>query len=191
MPFYPDNLKDWISVGNDVFTTLFVVFGGGWALYQYVLGTRLKAAETLLKVEEEFRNVFQTYEAIEDSASYQKLIKPVLDAERKNTLDDKGLEKLGQIDRCLRFLYLCSVLNDTLRVDRIFGVKVGVLRSAYYYYIAILLSDERKQRPELLDYTDLYYPRLTEWVHKNEAELRNFRKHLRTSEHVHQNESTR
>jgi hypothetical protein len=157
------------------------VFGGGWGLYQYFKSTRLKAAETLLKMEEEFRNVLPTYEEIENLPSYQNLIRPVLHTQGKNSLDGPGLTKLTQIDRCLRFLYLCSVLNDTLRVDRALGVEGGALRSAYYYYIGIILREEGVHRPELLAYTDRYYPRLTEWVQRHAPELRAARKRLSTT----------
>ena len=66
MTFWPDNLTDWVDIATKGLATLFAVIGGGWGLYQYFKGTRLRAAETLLKVEEEFRTVFPIYEEIED-----------------------------------------------------------------------------------------------------------------------------
>jgi hypothetical protein len=126
-------------------------------------------------VEEEFREVFPTYEQLEDGECYEHVIKPVLESESAGKLDPDGLKKLTKLDRCLRFLFLCSVLNDTLHVDRTFGVKGGVLRDAYYYYIGILLKDNVPPREELLRYTEKYYPRLTKWVDAHKDVLRKLR----------------
>ena len=175
MQFWPTNLKDWVDVVSTVLTTLFAIGAGCWALWQYLEGTRLKAAETLLKVEEEFRNILPTYAEIEDVPSYQRAVLPVLVAEAAGKLDANGLKKLAEIDRCLRFLYLCSLLNKTLGVDRVVGLKDGAIYSAYYYYIGILLPQEDQKRPDLLAYTDKYYRTLTAWFHENEAELRQIR----------------
>lgn len=172
MSFWPNSLTNWVDVVTKGLATLFAVIGGGWGLYQYFNSTRLRAAETLLRMEEEFRNVFPIFEEIENITSYQKLVKPVLDAEAKGKLDDAGLKKLTQLDRGLRFLYLCSVLNEALRVDRVPGVKEGVLSRAYYHYIGILLPEKRASRPELLRYTDCCYPLLTRWVGDHTRELR-------------------
>jgi hypothetical protein len=168
--------KDLIDVITKVVATFFAVLGGGLGLYQYFKTTRLKAAETLLKMEEEFRIVLSTYEEIEDDRSYERLIKPVLEAEGDGGLNDVSLAKLTSLDRCLRFLYLCSVLNETLRVDRALGVEGGALRRAYYHYIAILLPEESKQRPELLAYTRREYPQLTAWVKDHASDLRAIQK---------------
>jgi hypothetical protein len=170
MPFWPNNLTGWVDVVTKGLATLFALIGGGWGLYQYFRSTRIRAAETLLKLEEEFRNVFATYEEIEES--YREIVKPVLDAEREGTLDDAGLKKLTQLDRCLRFFYLSSVLNETLRVDSAFGVKGGALPRAYYYYLGILLPEERGERPELFAYADCYYPKLTGWIERHAPDLR-------------------
>ena len=176
MQFYPTNLADWVDVITKGLATLFVLVGGGWGLYQYFKGTRVKAAETLLKVEEEFRCVFPTYEEIDDDSSYETVIKPVLIKEAQGTLDGTDLKKLTEIDRCLRFLYLCSILNDMLRVDRMWGVKEGAIDRAYYYYIGIMLDDvSRDKRPELLAYAHKYYPRLTEWAINHHQQLMNVR----------------
>jgi len=172
MSFYPDNLKDWVDIFTKALATLLGLFGGGWGLYEYFRNTRLRAAETILKMEKEFRNIAPIYEEIDDAASYQRLIKPILDAERQGKLDDAGLQKLTQLDRCLRFLYLCSVLNEALRVDRTLGLKEGALQRAYYYYIGTLLPEEsHASRPELFAYTRRYYPLLTGWVDKHKSDL--------------------
>lgn len=53
MGFWPLNFKDWVDVVTKILATVFAIAGGGWGLYEYFKGTRLRAAETLLKVEEE------------------------------------------------------------------------------------------------------------------------------------------
>src|SRR5262245_28586949 len=135
------NMLSWLGSNNqaiDALTklvaTVFAVGGGVCALYQYFKGKKLKAAETILKMEEEFRHVLPAYAQIEDLASYERVVVPVLEAEREHRLDDEALAALTTLDRCLRFLYLCSVLNETLRVDRALGVEGGALRKAYYHY---------------------------------------------------------
>jgi hypothetical protein len=169
--FWPDNLKDWVDILTKAVATVFAIAGGAWGLYQYFKGTQLKAAESLLKAEEEFRKVLPTFEEIEDLPTYRTNIKPVLDARREGRLDTKSLSKLTEIDRALRFLFLCSVLNETLRADRVFGAKEGALHKAYYYYYGIMLDVEKARRPEFDLYTKRYYPRLTEWVRKHESDL--------------------
>ena len=48
----------------------FGVIGGIWVYLQYREATRLRAADTLLKVEEEFRHVLPFFERIEDINTY-------------------------------------------------------------------------------------------------------------------------
>jgi hypothetical protein len=165
------NLVEWTDVITKGLGTLFTIGAAVWVLFQYIGTTRVRAAEMLLKIEEEFRAVFPTYEAIEIPTTYERIIKPILEAERQQTMTDQQVAKLAQIDRCLRFLYLCSVLNDTLGVDRAVRVRNGVIRAAYYHYIAILLPKNRTLRPELHDFTTSYYPRLTRWVHEHADQL--------------------
>jgi hypothetical protein len=177
MPFWPDNLKDWVDLISKGLATLFGIAGGAWGLHQYVISTRVKAAETLLKVEEEFRVVFPTYEEIEDDSNYQANIKRVLEAELNGTLSPVDLAALTRIDRCLRFFYLCCVLNDTLHVDRVFGSKAGAIERAYYYYIGLLLPEVSDgTRTEFLAYTRRYYPRLTAWVDEHRDQLTEVRR---------------
>jgi hypothetical protein len=184
MPFWPHDLDGWVDVVTKSLTSLFAIVAGGWALRQYVRSTRLRAAEILLKVEEEFRIVLPTFGAIEHRPTYESVIKPVLKVEnekRKGTvgaelkIDAEAVKKLAELDRCFRFLYLCSVLNDALHVDRALRLKAGALHRAYYHYFSMLLPDERRDRPDLLAYTDYYYPLLTKWIREHQGGLSDFR----------------
>lgn len=173
------SLEDWktgVDLVTDAAGTLFAMLAGGWALYQYWKSTRLRAADTLLKMEEEFRNILPTYERLDNHPTYVKDIKPILDAEAKGELiEDDKVAELTRIDRCLRFLFLCSVLNRTLGADRFLGSSGGVLSQSYYYYIGIVLESQARPRPELVAYVKKYYPLLTDWVRRNEKDLRDAR----------------
>jgi hypothetical protein len=62
-----------------------------------------------------------------------------------------------------------------LSADRAFGVKGGALRRAYCYLGMLPLASfclRRNRRPELLAYTDRYYPLLMLWIGRNALDLR-------------------
>ena len=59
--------------------------------------------------------------------------------------------------------------------DRAFGVKGGALPSASCYLGMLPLASfclRRNRRPELLAYTDRYYPQLMLWIGRNALDLR-------------------
>jgi hypothetical protein len=119
-------------------------------------------------MEDEFRAVFQTFEKLEIPLAYEREIAPVLQAENRGEVpSDQALKMLIEIDRSLRFLYLCAVLDGILK-----GKAGQALRGAYYHYIAILLPEQKSARPELLTYTTKYYPRLTAWIERHAKKLR-------------------
>src|SRR6185436_17610559 len=133
--------------------------------------TRLRAADTLLKVEDEFRAVLPAFERIEILGSYRSEVAPVLSKHLADSpLGDPDLETLVSLDRMLRFLYLCTVLDHTLR-----GESGAALQKAYYYYLGMLLPEELDARPELRDYTQNEYPRLTRWIASHASQLLAFR----------------
>jgi hypothetical protein len=171
MGSWPPNLVDQVDILSKVATFAFAVIGGIWILIQYREGTRLKAAETLLKVEEEFRNVIPSFERIEILSTYQSEIVPVISAYLdKLPIDETDLQKLIALDRMFRFLYMCSVLDHTMR-----GESGRALQKAYYYYLGMLLPESLSARPELLKYTAGEYPRLTRWVAEHRRQLIAFR----------------
>jgi len=62
-----------------------------------------------------------------------------------------------------------------LSADRAFGVKGGALRRAYCYLGMLPLASfylRRNRRPQLLAYTDRYYPLLMLWIGRNALDLR-------------------
>jgi len=162
-----------LDLSIKIVTALLALVGGFWGLYQYFQATRLRATEVLLKVEEEFRHVLPVYAQLEDGDAYERSIKPLLKAVADKRLNDESLARLVVLDRALRFLYFCSLLNDSLRADRALGVKGGALQRAYYHYIALLLPENCPE--DLLRYTRREYPRLTKWVKDHASELKQIR----------------
>ena len=73
------SIAEIIAAVGVIFTTTGIILGGIFALIQYVKGNQLRAAETLLKVEEEFRAVLPVLAQIEDVKTFERVIVPVSD----------------------------------------------------------------------------------------------------------------
>lgn len=163
------------------------VVGGALALIEYRKGLSLKAAEILLEVEAEFREVAPTFDLMEDEDRYDQVLRPVLlkslanyalpegatrdeqeNAKKKRytcvnapadeapPLTDLQFATQKELDRALRFLYLCAVLHADLRAER------GALARAYYQWLRTIMNPT--DRPELACYVARYFPRTLEWL---------------------------
>jgi hypothetical protein len=166
--FWPETFVEWMGTVS----ALAIIAGGIWALRSYREGQRLKAAETLLTMEEEFRVILPTYELIENPAVYEAKIKPLLQAVMNAAnLSDEQIKLLSDLDRCLRFLFLCSVLNQDLAVEQ------NALMRAYHHYVDILarMTDDDNSTPDLADYIKVFYPTLCKWTEENEGLLTSYR----------------
>jgi len=153
--FWPNSLLDIISI----FTGLFVIVGGVMALVRYRNAVKLQGADILLRMEDEFRELLPILDDIESEYSYRVKVSPVLAKFLENqVLTNEEREIIKDIDRCLRFFYLCSVMNDDLSIDN------GSLSKAYYHYMDELVSNSH---PELKTYVYKYYPRLFSWIKKH------------------------
>jgi hypothetical protein len=145
-------------------TVLAVVIGGRFALLRYRRDVRLRAAELLLKMEDEYRKILPTCIDFEHTERYERLLVPVLrERSAGNLYTDSSVEVLLRLDRCLRFFFLCTVLNADLRVEE------TVIARAYYYYLAYLA--QAQGRTELQAYVKSEYPRLSSWIERNRAAL--------------------
>lgn len=178
--FWPQTLANWAQTASGVA----VVVGGIWALRNYFQTQRLKAAEILMKVEEEFRVILPTYEMIDISTAYTKNVEPALNRLYLNQPPaEDDLTVLTNLDRCLRFFVFCAVLNKDL------GVEGNALLRSYYYHMALLaeISDpdadaddeagtRARERTLLAWYLKEYYPRLCKWVKANRENLIRFRR---------------
>ncbi len=153
--FWPNSLLDIISI----FTGLFIIVGGIMALIRYRNAVRLQGADILLRMEDEFRELLPILDDIESVYSYRDKVSPVLMKFLENQeLVNEERAIIKDIDRCLRFFYLCSVMNNDLSIDK------GSLSKAYYHYMDELVSDSN---PELKKYVSKYYPRLFCWINKH------------------------
>ena len=186
--FWPQTLANWAQTASGVA----VVVGGIWALRNYFQTQRLKAAEILMKVEEEFRVILPTYEMIDISTAYTKNVEPALNRLYLNQPPaEDDLTVLTDLDRCLRFFVFCAVLNKDL------GVEGNALLRSYYYHTGLLaqISDEEAAENDrtrtlaremrlLALYLKKFYPRLCKWVKANRQNLirlregKNWRKEL-------------
>lgn len=120
-----------------------------------------------MKMEEEFREVAHTSLLIETSCSYTEIIKPVIiKALGNHDLRESDLELLREIDRLLRFFYLCTVLHTDLRIEQ------AIIARSYYFHAKLLLDDS--VRPELANYVRKNYKRLTEWLVQNNPSFESY-----------------
>lgn len=167
--FLPETLVEWAGL----LSAAAIVAGGIWALRSYREGQRLKASEILLAMEQEFRIILPTYELIENPTAYQEKLVPLLQAvASKSSLSNKRIRLLADLDRCLRFLFLCSVLNQDLAVEQ------NALVRAYYYYVGILASladEDNVERVDLAKYVNEFYPTLCKWTKEHQAQLEGYR----------------
>jgi hypothetical protein len=157
--FWPETLVEWAGLVS----ALAILAAGIWALKSYREAQRLKASEILLSMEQEFRIVLPTYELIENPGVYETRVKPLL----KKTMDaldltDAEIKSLSDLDRCLRFLFLCSVLNRDLAVEH------NALMRAYYHYVSEIAKLTSTEPPnDLANYIKLFYPSLCSWIEAN------------------------
>lgn len=143
-----------------IVTALAVLVGGVVGLRRYRHGLKIKAGELLLEMEREFRAVLPTFFEIELLFTYRRKYAPTLAKNlRRADLSDSQIERLKEIDRCLRFFYLCTVLHTDLRIEQ------AILARSYYWYVRLLVDGTL--RPELEEYVEANYRRLSQWVHEH------------------------
>jgi len=169
------NWNDWANLANTVgtlsavLTVLALIVGGVFALTRYRREVRLRAADLLLKMEEEYRAVVRTCLDFEFLDRYQHIIVPLLQKVENGTMQGReDIESLARLDRCLRFFFLCTVLNADLKVE-----ETAIAR-AYYYYICVLA--EPGKRSELQAYIGKYYARLNSWMKRHKRCVDEYRK---------------
>ena len=148
------NVTAVLGSASDLMT---VSAGGRFALTRYRREVRLRAADLLLKMEEEFRQVAPTCVDIEYLGRYKERLVPVLNKMTAGEdLTDCDAKVVGELDRCLRFFFVCTVLNSDLEVEE---TAIG---RAYYYYVCLLAEPDK--RIELRAYITRCYSRLDHWM---------------------------
>ena len=128
-----------------VLQPLAILAGGIWVLITFRNSNRIKSIETLITLEEEYRNHLPTLLEIE--CDYDTKIKPMLIEEKSNTLSNLNRKKLNKLDEALRHFVICAQIRN-LKVDK------GLLDITYRYYLHTLYSNDR---PELKAYIDTYW----------------------------------
>lgn len=166
---------EWATIAQSIgtlsaaVTVLALVVGGGFALARYFRELRLHAADLLLKMEEEYRIIVRTCLDFEYPDRYQQIIVPLLKkVENKTVASAEDIETLVRLDRCLRFFFLCTVLNADLKVE-----ETAVAR-AYYFYVCLL--GEPGKRCELQRYIATDYVRLNAWMKRHRRCMDEYRR---------------
>ena len=169
------SLKEWVQIAQTLgtlsaaLTVLALIVGGIFALARYRREVRLRAADLLLKMEEEYRIIVRTCLDFEFLDRYQEILVPVLKKVESGTMRaQEDIAMLASLDRCLRFFFLCTVLNADLKVE-----ETAIAR-AYYYYVCVLA--ESGKRCELQQYIGKYYARLNAWMTRHRNCMDEYRK---------------
>jgi hypothetical protein len=168
------NWSEWTTVAQTVgtlsavLTVLALIVGGWFALKRYRREVRLRAADLLLKMEDEYRIIVRTCLDFEFIDLYQRVLVPVLKNVKHGTMSAPDVEVLAKLDRCLRFFFLCTILHTDLRVE-----ETAIAR-AYYYYVCVLAEPDK--RIELQEYIAKYYVRLDAWMARHQKCIEGYRK---------------
>ena len=121
-------------------------------------------------MEEEFRIVLPTFELIENPGVYEAKIGPLLKLTNDGAnLCDEQIKLLADLDRSLRFLFLCSVLNRDLAVES------NALMRAYYHYVEIVARTTIEPANDLGKYIKNFYPKLCDWITCNDKLLKDYK----------------
>jgi len=155
-------IHDLVGAATSILTTLAVIFGAISGLKRYQHDLKIKSGDLLLEMEKEFRAVLPTCLLIETPSAYSERIAPLLlRIEHRADVSADDLKLQEELDRCLRFFYLCTVLHTDLKIEK------AVVARSYYYYASLLLDPEDK--PELARYVRKHMRRLTEWLERHKA----------------------
>ena len=128
-----------------------------FALLQYRRDVRLRAADILLRMEAEYRTILPTCLDVESPSRYQTVVAPVLrNALSGGATGAEDAKILARLERCLRFFFLCTVLDSDLHVGE------NAIAGAYYHYFGVLANPGPRQELQL--YIKKYYPRLDKWM---------------------------
>ena len=165
------------------------VFLGVTFLLTYRHNMNVRAGDLLLKLEEAFVKLGSKLAFLEYKATcYDPDIKRILEVSVSNpdSLKEWQRRYLEDVDQCIRFLYICTLLAGTKippthkgKVRQAFGtvkqffLPWRLVPKAYYFYLDKLV-DEKNERPELRKYVWRYFPLLDHWLRRNRVALRSY-----------------
>jgi hypothetical protein len=164
---------EFISGVAGLLTAGAVIIFGIQGIRQYKHAQILKTADMLLEMEKEYRQVLPICLEFEIPQSYDEKIVPILKkiisghpADAK--LSHEEMTTLEQLDKAMRFFYVCSVLNGELHVEQ------NVIARVYYYYLTMLVDPGRRE--VLSQYVREFFPRLHAWLEEQKGSLNNYKK---------------
>ncbi|MGE3800597.1 MAG: hypothetical protein AB7H80_06220 [Candidatus Kapaibacterium sp.] len=123
------------------------------AISTFRRNNKIKAAEILLKIEDEYKMHVQTFFEIEYSSSYLEKYRPAL--QKPSRLSSKEIEAITKLEKALQFLYVCESV-------RRLGIDNGSIDRLCQYHLNIL-SAEEEDRSELKAYVEKYWPSIRSW----------------------------
>ena len=148
----PDTLAEW-------FTTVAVVVGAPWALITFRRNNRIKAAELMLKLEDECKQCLETLLKIEYLPDYKATFKAALAAAGptgRGRVTATQSTAINNVEKVLRHFHACYHI-------RRLGVDAGALDRAYSYYLSMCISDDRA---ELRSYIKYFWPNVFFWAER-------------------------
>jgi hypothetical protein len=162
---------EWIKAVAECLTAVGVGLTGYFGVREYRESQRLKAADMLLEMEKEFRSLANICNKVEILSTYVDQIKPVLKKLNENgenvILAPGERDTMLELDRLLRFFYVCTVLNGELHLEQ------DALGRVYYYWLGVINNEVK--RKELFSYTQKYYRRLHDWLKEHREYLYDYR----------------
>lgn len=148
----PKELAEWITI-------LAVVVGAPWALVTFRRNNRIKAAELLLKLEDECHQCLPTLLRLEYLTDYKAIYKEALAASIHSGSTQYTRAQstaINDVEKVLRHFHACY------HVRRL-GVDAGALDRTYSYYLKMCVSD---QRFDLRDYIKHFWPNVFFWAQR-------------------------
>ena len=145
-------------------------------LITYRHSVKVRAGDLLLKLEETFNKLGSKLDFLEYKQTCYEPIKGILARFRENpdNLLENERRTLGDIDECIRFLYICS-LHAGEKIHYV-GERPWThflypsrLPHAYYYYLNKL--NDNAGRPELYAYVRDFFPAFSTWLTRNKDVL--------------------
>ena len=146
-------------------TIAFTCVSALWALFLFARNSRIKAAEILIEVENQYAKHIPVLLQIEYKTEYDENFRTpltkILDTQQAILSRTESLA-IDRLEAALRHFYVCECI-----------MRLGINRSAIdrlcSYYLRVLVTDRygdmcNPTRPELSKYVGLYWPSVYLWA---------------------------
>jgi hypothetical protein len=151
-----EELWQWLTSGTH-WSMVVALTGGVYALMMFRTSNRAKAAEVMLKLEEEYRKHIDVLLLIENEATYGSRIAPLLEKVEGDAgaiLTGEEFDLLKRIESALRHFY-------SAYFAKCLGTDLGMTERAHGYYLRYL---RRTDRAALRGYVERNWPTLHFWA---------------------------